>query len=336
MPTTLSGPQKAATVLAQMDTQRAAQALKSMSESEVVLLMTEMAKLPQLDADVVAGVISEFVDSVQGMVAVSQGGVDAARNLLRERLGADRADEVLEQVFNAGGDGPLNLLHRIDPTQVAAFLAEEHPQTVAVVLVHLASDHAAEILSKMDEKLRVDVADRIATMGRIAPEAVQEIAVVFERKFATLLQPGSTTRLAVGGIPALVSILNNVDRASEKLILSELDEIDPEVAEKIRNQLFVFDDVVALDDRTLQRVLRNVVPKDLSVALKGVDDSVREKFTRNLSERAAVDLIEEIEMLGPTRLSTVESAQMQLVKAVREMEEAGEIVLMRGDDDLVV
>jgi flagellar motor switch protein FliG len=331
----LTGPQKAATVLAQMDTHRAALALKSMSESEVVMLMTEMAKLPQLDATVVSSVIGEFLEGVTGMVAVQQGGAEAARALLKERLGADRADEVMEQVY-VGTDGPLMLLHRLDPLQVNAFLAEEHPQTIAVILVHLASDHAAEILGKMEEKLRVDVADRIATMGRIDPQVVQDIATVFEKKFATLLQPGGTTRMAAGGIPALVSILNNVDRASEKLILTELDELDPEVAEKIRNQLFVFDDVVALDDRTLQRVLRNVVPKDLAVALKGVDESVRDKFLRNVSERASEDLLEEIEMLGPTRLSTVESAQMQLVKIVREMEEAGEIVLVRGDDDLVV
>jgi flagellar motor switch protein FliG len=331
----LTGPQKAATVLAQMDTHRAAVALKSMSESEVVMLMTEMAKLPQLDATVVANVIGEFLEGVNGMVAVQQGGAEAARALLKERLGADRADEVMEQVYGTI-DGPLMLLHRLDPLQVNAFLAEEHPQTIAVILVHVASDHAAEILGKMEEKLRVDVADRIATMGRIDPQVVQDIAAVFEKKFATLLQPGGATRMAAGGIPALVSILNNVDRASEKLILTELDALDPEVAEKIRNQLFVFDDVVALDDRTLQRVLRNVVPKDLAVALKGVDESVRDKFLRNVSERASEDLVEEIEMLGPTRLSTVETAQMQLVKIVREMEEAGEIVLMRGDDDLVV
>jgi len=331
----LTGPQKAATVLAQMDTHRAALALKSMSESEVVMLMTEMAKLPQLDATVVANVIGEFLEGVNGMVAVQQGGAEAARALLKERLGADRADEVMEQVYGTI-DGPLMLLHRLDPLQVNAFLAEEHPQTIAVILVHVASDHAAEILGKMEEKLRVDVADRIATMGRIDPQVVQDIAAVFEKKFATLLQPGGTSRMAAGGIPALVSILNNVDRASEKLILTELDALDPEVAEKIRNQLFVFDDVVALDDRTLQRVLRNVVPKDLAVALKGVDESVRDKFLRNVSERASEDLVEEIEMLGPTRLSTVETAQMQLVKIVREMEEAGEIVLMRGDDDLVV
>ncbi len=331
----LTGPQKAATVLAQMDTHRAAQALKSMSESEVVMLMTEMAKLPQLDANLVSDVIGEFLAGVSDMVAVQQGGAETARALLKERLGSDRADEVMEQVYG-GVDGPLNLLHRLDPLQVNTFLAEEHPQTIAVILVHLASDHAAEILGRMEEKLRVDVADRIATMGRIDPQVVQDIAVIVERKFATMLQPGGTTRMAAGGIPALVSILNNVDRASEKLILTELDALDPEVAEKIRNQLFVFDDVVALDDRTLQRVLRNVVPKDLAVALKGVDDSVRDKFLRNVSERASEDLLEEIEMLGPTRLSTVETAQMQLVKIVREMEEAGEIVLMRGDDDLVV
>ena len=331
----LTGPQKAATVLAQMDTHRAAMALKSMSESEVVMLMTEMAKLPQLDANVVSDVIGEFLKGVNGMIAVQQGGAETARALLKERLGADRADEVMEQVYG-GVDGPLMLLHKLDPLQVNTFLAEEHPQTIAVILVHLNADHAAEILGRMEEKLRVDVADRIATMGRIDPQVVQDIAAVFERKFATLLQPGSVTRMAAGGIPALVSILNNVDRASEKLILTELDALDPEVAEKIRNQLFVFDDVVALDDRTLQRVLRNVVPKDLAVALKGVDESVRDKFLRNVSERASEDLLEEIEMLGPTRLSTVETAQMQLVKTVREMEEAGEIVLMRGDDDLVV
>src|ERR1700689_1116929 len=216
----LTGPQKAATVLAQMDTHRAALALKSMSESEVVMLMTEMAKLPQLDASVVSSVIGEFLEGVTGMVAVQQGGAEAARALLKERLGADRGDEVMEQVYG-GVDGPLMLLHKLDPLQVNTFLAEEHPQTIAVILVHLNADHAADILGRMEEKLRVDVADRIATMGRIDPKVVQAIAAVFERKFATLPQPGSVPRMAAGGIPALVSILNNVDRASEKLILTE-------------------------------------------------------------------------------------------------------------------
>ena len=336
MAQTLTGPQKAATVLAQMGTQRAAQVLKAMSETEVVMLMTEMAQLPQLDADVVAQVVSEFVNGVTGMVAVSQGGIDAAKRLLRERLGAARADEIIDQFVSSGEGGPLLFLHRVEAVQLAAFLAEEHPQTAAVVLVHLPSDYAAEVLAHLDGRMRVDVAERIATMGRIAPEVVADLAAVLERKFATALQSGAQARLSSGGVPALVAILSNADRASEKQILSELEAIDPETAEKVRNQLFVFDDVVALDDRSLQRVLRNVVPKDLAIALKGVEEPVREKFLRNLSERAAQDLVEEIEILGPTRLSAVEAAQMQLVKIVREMEEAGEIVLMRGDDDLVV
>ncbi|HUZ10057.1 MAG TPA: flagellar motor switch protein FliG [Acidimicrobiales bacterium] len=334
--TTLTGPQKAATVLAQLGVQRAAQVLKSMSESEVVMLMTEMARLPQLDADVVVAVVGELVDGVSGMVAVSQGGVGAARTLLRERLGAARAEEVIDQFVSSGDGSPLLFLHRIESVQVAAFLSEEHPQTIAVVLVHLPSDHAAEVLGQMDGDLRVDVAERIATMGRITPEVVLDIATVLERKFATLLQAGAQGRLAAGGIASLVGILTNADRASEKQILAELEAIAPDVAEKVRNQLFVFDDVVALDDRTLQLLLRNVAPKELAVALKGVDGTVREKFLHNLSERAAQDLVEEIELLGPTRLSAVEAAQMQLVKTVREMEEAGEIVLLRRDDDLVV
>ena len=189
MPSSLTGPQKAATVLAQMDTHRASQALKSMSEAEVVMLMTEMAKLPQLDESVVSEVVGEFLEGVTGMVAVQQGGAETARALLKERLGADRADEVMEQVY-VGADGPLTLLQRLDPIQVVSFLSEEHPQTVAVILVHLAPDHAAEILGKMEEKVRVEIADRIATMGRIDPQVVQDIAAVFERKFATLLQPG--------------------------------------------------------------------------------------------------------------------------------------------------
>lgn len=332
----LNGSQKAAAVLAQMGTTRAAKVLKSMSEAEVVSLMAEMAQLPPLGTRDVSDVLSEFVDSVTALVSVGQGGIDAARKLLRERLGAGRAEEVLEQFAMSTNVRPLAFLNRLDPMQVVTYLAEEHPQVIAVVLAHLPADSAAEVFHGMDQTLRTDVAQRIATMGQIAPEVVQEIAAVLELKLSVLLQSGGSTGSVVGGVPALVSILNNADRAAEKQILADLEASDPDLAEEIRNQLFVFDDVVGLDDRTLQRVLRNIVPKDLAVALKGVEETVREKFLRNLSERAAQDLVEEIEILGPTRLSAVEAAQMQLVKTVREMEAAGEVVLARGDDDLVV
>jgi flagellar motor switch protein FliG len=168
----------------------------------------------------------------------------------------------------------------------------------------------------------------------VQPEVVEQVAEVLQRKLSVAMGSGGTAVL-VGGVPGLVGILNNSDRASEKQILTELEELDAELAEEVRSQMFVFDDVVKLDDRTLQRVLRHVVPKDLALALKGVDEQIREKFARNMSERAAEDLREEIEILGPTRLSMVEGAQQAIVRTVRELEAQGEIVLSRGADELV-
>ncbi len=332
---TLTSPQKAAVVLAQLDDVRATKVLKAMSESEVVELMAAMATLPALDATAVRAVLAEFVGQAAALLQVGQGGVEVARRLLRERLGAAKAEEVLQQFLQAGQSRPLAILQRIDPQQIISFIGDEHPQTVAVVLAHLPSDHAAQVLATLDDQLRTDVSRRIATMGRIAPDVVQTIATTLEQKLAAVLRAGVGPESEVGGVGSIVAILNQSDRASEKQILASLEESDPELAEKIRNEMFVFDDVVNLDDRTLQRVLRNVVPKDLAVALKGVDDEIRDKFLRNMSERAAQDLTDEIELLGPTRLSQVESAQQAVVKVVRELEATGEIVLARGDDEFV-
>jgi flagellar motor switch protein FliG len=331
----LSGPQKAAVVLAQLDTNRAAKVLKSMSETEVVDLMSAMATLPPLEPAAVREVLAEFAGQAAALLQVGQGGIEVARKLLRDRLGAARAEEVLQQFVQAGQTRPLDVLQRIEPQQIVSFIGDEHPQTIAVVLAHLSADHAAQVLAHLEETLRADVSRRIATMGRLAPDVVQVVADTLEQKLATVLRAGVGATSAVGGVSSIVAILNQSDRASEKQILSSLEATDPELAEEIRNEMFVFDDVVNLDDRTLQRVLRNVVPKDLAVALKGVDDAIRTKFLRNMSERAAADLSDEIELLGPTRLSQVESAQQAVVKVVRELEASGEIVLARGDDEFV-
>jgi len=331
----LSGPQKAAVVLAQLDTDRAARVLKAMSESEVVDLMSAMATLPPMATEVVRGILAEFAGQAAALLQVGQGGVEVARRLLRERLGAARAEEVLQQFVQAGQHHPLAILQRIEPQQIVSFIGDEHPQTVAVVLAHLPADHAALVLSNLDEAVRADVSRRIAIMGRISPDVVQTVADTLEQKLATVLRAGSGSAMAVGGVGSIVSILNQSERSSEKQIMASLEEIDPELAEKIRNEMFVFDDVVSLDDRTLQRVLRNVIPKDLAVALKGVDTTIRDKFLRNVSERAAEDLADEIELLGPTRQSQVEAAQQTVVKVVRELDAAGEIVLARGDDEFV-
>jgi len=331
----LTGPQKAAAMLAQMGMYEAAKVLKSMTENEVVDLMAGMAKLPPLSPETVKSVVREFVERATASAMVGQGGVDAARKLLVERLGPAKANEVLEQFAVADVARPLSFLQRLDPVQVASFLLDEHPQTVAVVLAHLPPEHTAQILKELSEELRVEVVRRIGMMNRVSPQVVENIAEVLSRKLSTLVRAGGVG-FAVGGVPALVSIFNNIDRSAERQILSDLEERDPELADEVRSQLFVFDDVVKLDDRTLQRVLRNVVIKDLAVALKGVEPEVREKFMRNMSERAAADLAEEIELLGPTRISVVEAAQAGIGKLVREMEAAGEIVIARGEDELVV
>jgi flagellar motor switch protein FliG len=331
----LSGPQKAAVVLAQLDTNRAGKILRSMSESEVVDLMSAMATLPTLDTDSVREVLGDFATQATALVEVGQGGVDLARKLLRERLGAAKAEEVLQHFVQASHSHPLAVLQRIDAQQILSFIGDEHPQTVSAVLAHLPADHAAQVVANMDESLRTDVARRIATMGRLSPDVVQVLADALEQKLAAVLRGGVGSTSEVGGVSTLVAILNQTDRSSEKQILSELEESDPDLAEEIRNELFVFDDVIGLDDRTLQRVLRNVVPKDLAVALKGVNDDIREKFLRNMSERAAEDLAEEIDLLGPTRLSQVESSQAAVVRVVRELDAAGEIVLARGDDEFI-
>ncbi len=331
---TLTGRQKAAAVLAQIGTERATKVLRAMTEMEVVGLMEEMAKLPPLDAATVQELMTEFTHRAVALVTVGQGGPDAARKLLRERLGAARAEEILAQIEASATVRPLSFLQRIDPTQVASFLADEHPQTIAMVLAHLPPDFAAHVFRFLEEKLRAEVALRIARIGRVPSDVVQDVADLLERKLAMAVRAGGVG-LSVGGVPGLVGILNNSERSAEREILGEIEEIDPELAEEVRSQMFVFDDVANLDDRTLQRVLRNVVPKDLALALKGADEAVLAKFQRNMSERAGEDLIEEIEVLGPTRLSAVEGAQSAIVRTVREMEANGEIVLSRGDDEIV-
>ncbi len=333
-PAVLSGPQKAAVVLAQLDDDHAQRVLKNLTEMEVVELVAEMAVLPALDQNIVKSVLNELIEQAAVLFQVRQGGIDSAHRLLEERFGKMRADEILDDLAVGGRSRPLSFLNRIDPMQIVGFLADEHPQTVAVVLAHLPGEDAARVLAHMDEHVRVDIAKRVAMLGRVPPEAIDRVSEVLERKLSTLIRQGVTVN-EIGGIPSIVAIINHSERSVERQILEELEETDPELAEKIRNELFVFDDISNLDDRTLQRVLRNVTAKDLAVALKGVSDEIRDKFMRNMSERAQEDLVEEMEILGPVRVSQVEKAQQDVVRVIRELEAAGEIVLLRGDDEVV-
>jgi flagellar motor switch protein FliG len=330
----LTGSQRAAIVIAQLDEIRAAKILRAMSEIDVLEITKAMVDLPALDSDDVRAVLDEFNAQAEHFLQVSQGGLEQARKLLQERFGADRADAVLNDLMEDRESHPLDFLHRIDVRQVGNLVTDEHPQTIAVVLAHMPPEAGAQLLADMEEEMRVDIVRRLATMGRLTPVAIRYLAEVLEQKAASILRSGTVTS-TVGGMTSTIAILNLTDRATERQILSKLDEKDPELAESIRNEMFVFDDIAGLDDRAMQQILRHVVAKDLAVALKSAAEEIRTLFVRNMSERAAGDLKEEIESLGPVRVSQVEAAQSAIVKIVRDLEAAGEIVLARGDDEYV-
>lgn len=331
----LTGRQKAAAVLVQLGPDRAGRILQTMTESEVVDLIVEVAELPPLDPQTVRELVGELLAHVDKVSSVAQGGTAMARELLMARLGARQAEVLMEQIQGGRTSrGPLAFLENVDPHQAATFLESEHPQTVAVVLAHLPAERAAPVMAALSEDMRPEVARRLATMEWVSPEVVAKTAAVLQRRLAAPVDTGISFK--PGGIDSLVEILNHSDPAAEKRILGGLEEKDRALAEEVRSRLFVFEDIVTLEDRDMQRVLREVAAKELATALKGASDEVRDKILANISQRAAGDLEDEIEALGPTRLSTVEAAQAGIVRLIRELELLGEISLERNKDEVVL
>jgi flagellar motor switch protein FliG len=329
----ITGAQKAAVLLLQIGKDRCAKVLRAMKESEVEEIMGEIARMETVGIDVAQNVLDEFRDMAAAQRFVTQGGMSFARDLLESSLGAGKAKEILDRLSAGMVDVPFEFLRRADPRQVLTYLQDEHPQTVALVLAHMHAEHAAMVLSGLPDELQADVAHRVATMDQTSPEVIARVEAVLERKLASLLQAGDFA--AAGGVQPLVDILNRSDRATERLILEGLEGRNAELAEEVRSRMFVFEDITTLDDRSVQMVLREVDGNELAVALKGVRDDVREKITKNMSDRAATILLEEIDVLGPVRIKTVEEAQANIVRVVRSLEEAGQIVLSRGGDEFI-
>ena len=331
----LTGPQKAAILLVHMGRERSAQVLKSLREAEVEELMAEVARLGDIPSDAVRDVLAEFGHLAAANGYRAQGGLEFAREVLEDSLGPQRARELLDRLTASIMDVPFEFLRRADPRQVLTLLQDEHPQTIALVLAYLQAQQAAVVVSGLPDALQGDVAHRIAVMEQTAPDVVRSIEAVLSRKAAGLGGTGEVAA-ATGGVQPLVDILSRSDRATEKLILERLEVQNPELAEEVRNRMFVFEDIVNIDDRAVQLVLREIDTKELAVALKGVRDDVRAKVLRNMSSRAAEALVDEIEVLGPVRLKTVEEAQTSIVRVIRRLEEGGQIVLSRGGDEFVV
>lgn len=323
----LKGIQKAAALLVAIGEQRAGEIFKYLGESEVEALSLELAKSQKIPTEVCRDVITEAVESVLAEDYLAEGGVDYARSVLMRSLGEDRADEIIGRLAATIERRPFEFLRRTPAEQIVVFLRNESPQTIALVVSNLHTTLAAQVLSDIDPEIQADVALRIALMAETRPEVVSHVENVMRSRLSAV---GSQEYAAAGGVKSLADILNSSDRTTERHVLDELAKSDGELAEEIRLLLFTFEDVVKLDDRSIQMVLKEVDQKDLAIALRGVNEEVAGKIFGNMSERGAELLKEEIAFQPPQRKRVVEEAQGRIVGVVRRLEEAGAIVISRG------
>lgn len=329
----ITGRQKAALLLVQLGKERAARVMSKLDVAEIEELTAEILRFDRVDQTLADEVVDEFYAVAEIGPGVG-GGLGFAQQLLEASVGKEQAAGMIERLQASLAGHSFDFLQQADARQVVSLLDGEHPQTMALVLAHLRPDHASAILAGLPEDLRADVAHRIALMERASPDVVAVVTEALQRKASAVLAPRELA--AVGGVQPLVEIINRADPATEKSILEGLAARDEALADQVRALMFVFGDVVLLEDRAVQLVLRQVETGTLAQALKGSGPDVRDKILRNMSERARENLVEEIDLLGPIRLSQVEEARAAIVQAIRGLEESGQIVVRReGEDELV-
>ncbi|MFW5784303.1 MAG: flagellar motor switch protein FliG [Spirochaetota bacterium] len=330
----LTGRQKAAIFLVTVGSEISSEIFKHLREDEIEALTFEIARLESVDSEERDSVLMEFQELMMAQDFITTGGIEYARELLEKSLGSQKAVDIINRLTSSLQVRPFDFVRRTDPMHLLNFIQTEHPQTIALILAYLEPQKASIILSSLPHEIQSDVAKRIATMDRTSPETLREVERVLEKKLSTLSSEDYT---AAGGVESIVEILNLVDRSTEKVIIESLEEEDPELAEDIKKRMFVFEDIVMLDDRAIQKVLREVDVSEMAKALKSVDTEVQDKIFRNMSKRAATLLKEDMEYMGPIRMKDVEESQQKIVSIIRKLEEQGEIVVARaGEDELVV
>ncbi len=327
--------QKAAVALVAFGSEVSALVLKGMSEQDLENITVEIANLRDVPAEIEEKVIEECHQVFMARQYISQGGIDFARQILEKAVGSKKAREIMHRLESSIHCKGFSLLKDIDPKQLTSFLQNEHPQTISLILTQLNPQHAASVLSELTPELQGEVALRIATMEKIAPEILKEIEQTLEGHFE---RTAGGEMSSSGGAKAIAEVLNLIDTTAEKNILQSLEAEDADLAAEIKNMMFVFDDLMLLDDRSVQRLLKEIETKDIAVALKATSDEVKNKIFANVSERVAVMIQEEMEFMGPTRLSDVEAAQGRIVEAVRSLEEEGQIIISGrgGKEDIIV
>lgn len=330
----LSGAEKAAILLLKLGSEHSGEVLKLLGENEVTQITAEIVKAGAVRKEDADAAIEEFATMIVANDHIATGGIVMAKAILEASLGEHRAAEILEGLRASMVKAPFEFIRNADPRQVLNFLSAEHPQTIALVLAHMIPDHASMVLGGLTEDLQRDVSIRIATLDQTSPEVITQVETLLEKRLSSVLKDTSEAS-AADGVQTLIDILNRSDRATERSIFEGLEEHDEELADEVRSRMFVFEDIVTLDDRAVQLVLRQVDAKELATALKGVRPEVKQKIAKNMSERAAQNLDEEIVMLGAVKMKTVEEAQGAIVRVIRALEESGQVVVSRGNDEYV-
>ncbi len=332
-PRILRGVQKAAVVLVSLGAEASAKIMKHLSDDEVERLTLSIAEFPRISMETREGIIEEFARMCAASGYIAEGGIAYAKEVLERAFGPQKASETLEKLAAYSRMQPFSFARKTDPNQLFNFIQGEHPQTIALIMAHLESEQAADILSALSSEDQTEVARRIAQMERTSPEVLEEVERLLETRVSSLMTRTYTT---VGGVESAVNILNHVDRTTEKTILDTLFTDDPELAEEIKKRMFVFEDIVTLDDRAIQLVLREVDSRDLVFALKAVSDEVKGRILKNVSSRAREMILEEMDLLGPVRIKEVEEAQQRIVSVIRRLDEAGQIVIARGGEGEII
>ncbi|WP_144428517.1 flagellar motor switch protein FliG [Defluviitalea phaphyphila] len=328
-----TGKEKAAMLLITLGPEKAAKIFKHLKEEEIEQLTLEIANIRTVSPKDKEKILEEFYQLCLAQEYIAEGGINYARQILEKALGSEKAIEVINKLTVSLQVRPFDFIRKTDASQLLNFIQNEHPQAIALILSYLKPSQAALVLAALPQEKQADVARRIALMDRTSPDIIKEVEKVLEKKLSSLVTEDYT---AVGGVDAIVDIINSVDRGTEKHIMETLEVEDTELAEEIKKKMFVFEDIITLDNRSIQRILREIDNNDLAIALKGAGEEVKNVIFSNLSKRLATMIQEDMEYMGPVRLRDVEEAQQKIVNVIRKLEDIGEIVISRGGGDEII
>ena len=329
----ISGTQKAAILLIALGPEKSATIFKHLKEEEIEELTLEIANTRSVTPQVKEEIINEFYEVCLAQQYIAEGGINYAKELLEKALGEEKAMDVIGRLTASLQVKPFEFVRKTEPAQLLNFIQDEHPQTIALILSYLSPAQSAMVLSSLSPDRQADVVKRIAMMDRTSPDVIKEVERILESKLSNLVNQDYSI---VGGVDAVVDILNTVDRGTEKHIMETLEIEEPEMADEIRKKMFVFEDILLLDDRAIQRVLLDVDNGDLAMALKGANEEVQNAIFNNMSKRLAVMIREDMEFMGPVRMKDVEEAQQKIVNVIRKLEDSAEIVISRGGGDEII